>query len=322
MVCQDGSVPIRLPASFFSYTRVSSEGEAGRVWAESLPGLVADLCARWSLRIDGAPMHGANGIAVPVRQGGSAYMLKVAWLDDELRDQVAALRRWNGDGTVRLVDESVDDGALLLERLDHTRLLRTVDVQESLTVSAGLLRRLAVPALPAAGDNGGLPERDRARLIALPTTAGAASAFAETARERSARLGDPVPAATLDLGLDLAGQLATVTGDLLVNHDLHDENIVAADREPWLAIDPRVIVGVPEHGIAQLLWWRLDDMGGDDRVRHFLDLIVSVAGLDADLARAWSIVRSVDYWLWGLEAGLTIDPVRCARVLGALGPGS
>ena len=53
-----------------------------------------------------------------------------------------------------------------------------------------------------------------------------------------------------------------------------------------------------------------------------LDLIVSVAGLDADLARAWSIVRSVDYWLWGLEAGLTIDPVRCARVLGALGPGS
>jgi streptomycin 6-kinase len=320
-------VLIRLPESFFTYTRVSWEGEAGRAWAESLPELVADLCGRWSLRVDGEPMHGANGIALPVRRGVSPYVLKVAWLDDELRDQVATLRRWDGGGIVRLVDESVDDGALLLERLDHTRLLRTVDVKESLTVSAGLLRRLAVPVLPSGGGahvrgpaagEVDLPSRDRARLASLPTTAAAASAFVASARERAARLGDPVPSATLDAAVGLAGDLVALSGDVLVNHDLHDENILAADREPWLAIDPRIMVGLPEYGVAQLLWWRLDDMSGDADVRQFLDLIVTVAGLDADVARAWTIVRSVDYWLWGLDAGLTIDPVRCARVLDAL----
>jgi streptomycin 6-kinase len=197
-------------------------------------------------------------------------------------------------------------------------------VKASLPVAAVPLQRLAVPVRPpgdgelAAGEVV-LPECDRARLGGLPTTAGAAAAFAESVRERAARLGDPVPSATLDVAVGLAGDLATVAGDLLVDHDLHDENILAGDREPWLAIDPRIMLGVPEYGVAQLLWWRLDDMGGDADVRHFLDLVVSVAGLDAELARAWTIVRSVDYWVWGLDAGLTIDPVRCARVLHALG---
>jgi len=35
---------------------------------------------------------------------------------------------------------------------------------------------------------------------------------------------------------------------------------------------------------------------------------------------AWSFVRSIDYWLWGLANGLTIDPGRCQRVASALWP--
>ncbi|MEQ7126589.1 aminoglycoside phosphotransferase family protein [Actinopolymorpha sp. B11F2] len=296
---------ISLPPSFFSYTRVSREGAAGRAWAESLPALVDELCVRWSLTIDGAPMHGANGIAVPVvrRDGGAACVLKVAWLDQELRNQIVALALWDGHGMVRLLDASVEDGALLLERLDASRSLRSLPLEDSLTVAGELLRRQAVPA-PADAD--------------LPPVAGVAEAFVASAVERSAKLGDPVPSDDLTMAVGLARELATVTGDLLVNHDLHDENILAAEREPWLAIDPRVLVGVPEYGIAQLLWWRLDDMPGDKGLRDCLDLLVSTAGLDGELTWTWTLVRSVDYWLWGLENGLTIDPARCARVVETL----
>jgi energy-coupling factor transporter ATP-binding protein EcfA2 len=31
-------------------------------------------------------------------------------------------------------------------------------------------------------------------------------------------------------------------------------------------------------------------------------------------------VRSIDYWLWGLDNGLTSDPVRCQRIASALAP--
>ena len=37
--------------------------------------------------------------------------------------------------------------------------------------------------------------------------------------------------------------------------------------------------------------------------------------LNPELARNWSIVRCVDYWLWGLEHGLTEDPKRCRRII-------
>ena len=45
------------------------------------------------------------------------------------------------------------------------------------------------------------------------------------------------------------------------------------------------------------------------------DVLVDAGGLDPDRARAWAVLRAVDYWLWGLAAGFTIDPVRCARIV-------
>ena len=302
---------ISLPPTFFAHTRVAWEGAAGRAWAESLPSLVADLCGRWRLSVDGDVRHGAQGIAVPVCRGGEPYVLKVGWLDQDLRDQIVGLTLWDGRGTVRLEEVSADDGALLLERLDASRSLRTLDVHASLTVAAGLLRRLAVPV--PAGDT---------RVRSLPTTAEAARGFADSAAVRSAALGGAVPARVLDPARRLAASLADVGGDRLVDHDLHDDNVLAAEREPWLAIDPKVAVGAPEYAVAPLLWWRLDELADDADIRRCLDLVVGVAGLDPALARAWTVVRSVGYWLWGLENGLTIDPVRCARLVDALVAGA
>jgi len=31
------------------------------------------------------------------------------------------------------------------------------------------------------------------------------------------------------------------------------------------------------------------------------------------------VFRAVDYWLWGLDAGLTEDPLRCRRLVEAFG---
>jgi streptomycin 6-kinase len=86
-------------------------------------------------------------------------------------------------------------------------------------------------------------------------------------------------------------------------------------REPWLAVDPKVVSGDPEFGIAQLLWTRLEDIearGGLERAFHH---ITEAAGCDLKRARAWTLVRCVDYWLWALSAGLTEDPDRCEAIV-------
>lgn len=55
------------------------------------------------------------------------------------------------------------------------------------------------------------------------------------------------------------------------------------------------------------------------RVEWFIDaLAADAADLDRDRARRWALLRAVEYWLWGLKAGFTEDPVRCRRIVEAL----
>ena len=49
-----------------------------------------------------------------------------------------------------------------------------------------------------------------------------------------------------------------------------------------------------------------------------LAAIIHAAALEPAKTRAWTIVRAVDYWLWGLDHGFTEDPVRCHRLFDAL----
>ena len=48
----------------------------------------------------------------------------------------------------------------------------------------------------------------------------------------------------------------------LIHGDLHYENVLAADREPWLVIDPKPMSGDPHYEIAPMLWDRWDELAG------------------------------------------------------------
>jgi streptomycin 6-kinase len=282
----------------FARTTTAREGAAGRAWIAALPGVVAALCARWDLTVDGAPMHGYQGVVVPVRRGAEPGALKVSWRTAATADEAAALAAWDGQGAARLHAAAPEVGGLWMERLDTGHSLDDLPVAEALRIAGGLLRRLAIPA-PAGFRALGVMAADIART--LPA--------------RWEQFGRPMPRRTLDAARDLAAQLGPAAGRLLVNYDLHYADVLASAREPWLVVDPMVVVGDPEFGVAQLLWRRLEEQeaqGGP--ARHF-SILVEAAALDEPLARAWTLVRCVDYWLWGLSVGLTYDPARCARIL-------
>ncbi len=124
-----------------------------------------------------------------------------------------------------------------------------------------------------------------------------------------------MPQRWVEHACELAVQLGASTGNLLVNYDLHYANVLMGKREPWLVVDPKVVIGDPEFGIAQLLWCRLEDIevqGGLDR--HFR-ILVEAAIVDPVRARSWTLVRCVDYWLWAVSVGLTHDPARCEAIV-------
>jgi streptomycin 6-kinase len=296
LVGSGGCSVIEVPADFAAGI-VTLGGDAGRRWLDRLPSLVDDLCQRWHLVVDGAPMHGYLGLVVPVMRGDKQCVLKVSRLDESTAAEIAALTLWNGQGAVRLLAADPAIGALLLERLDSQRSLREVEIGRAVTIAGGLLHRLAVPAL----NN-------------LPQLTTAAAGLAETLPKRWERLNRPMPRAFLDAARDAAIQIGPSAGSLLVNYDLHYGNVLAGEREPWLAIDPKVVVGDPEYGLAQLLWTRLEEIEQAGGLSYHFSALVDQAGLDLSRARSWTLVRCVDYWLWALSVGLTEDPVRCQAI--------
>ena len=111
------------------------------------------------------------------------------------------------------------------------------------------------------------------------------------------------------------------SGRRLVHTDLHYDNILAsAVGQPWAAIDPAAAAGAPERSVAELLWTRADELPGPHAITGLLATIVDHGQLDPAKAVAWGFVRSIDYWLWGQDNGLTSDPLRCERIASALEP--
>lgn len=278
------------------------DATGGSRWLDSLPDLVESWCRRWSLSREPEPaLHGTNALVVPVRRGGHPCVLKLAWRGGDPGEETVALRAWDGRGAVRLLAADDDGTALLLERLDPHRSLSDVHPSTAAGLAGQLIRRLAVPA-----------------PVGLPGTASAASEIARAIPRHQAALGHPVPTAWADAAVDAARQLAASTASALVHTDLHGGNVLAGQREAWLAIDPKPARGDPERSVPELLWTRADEVPEATAVRGLLAVVVDAGQLNRETARAWVVARTVDYWLWGLGVGLTEDPRRCAHVLGAV----
>ena len=299
--------PVRVPARLDTLLRQHT----GASWADRLADLTAAQLRTWRLRVRGPVLHGMLALVVPVRlPGGGAAVLKMQPVDAETAGEPVALRAWDGRGAVRLLDHDPDSGALLLEALDAGRDLERVDLDTALTRVGELLGRLHAVAVPE-GVRGLGPE---------------AVDLAERA-ERLAPVSCPAGRPRLVSLASQARELAAEPGGALLHWDLHFSNVLAplpgADRETWVAIDPKPLVGHAGFDLWPCLhnrWAEAVATGDPGReARRRLELLAQVAGVERDRARAWTLVRVLQECVWHLEDGagsLPAVPVAVAEALG------
>ncbi|SNS24693.1 streptomycin 6-kinase [Actinoplanes regularis] len=296
---------VAVPQAFRDMPRWWREGSA---WLDALPQLIRAYSDRWRLTITGEMAHGSNAAVVPVARAGDPFVLRLTPPGPEVAELVAALRFWNGRGMVQLIDADVPSGVMLLERLAIDGSLHAVPVDEAIPILGRMMRRLAVPA----------PEH-------VPSTAAAVAARMPALPVEWERCGRPFPERTLRRALEIGSRLAHAEeiggrrarseSRLAVNGDLHSAQVLRGEREPWLTVDPVLMRGDIAFDLGRILWTRLDEMSDEaEIIRHFR-AAVDAAGIDRDHGRDWVVFRTVDYWLWGLTAGLTEDPRRCRRLL-------
>ncbi len=278
-------MPVEIPAEFL---KVGSRGPEWVAWLDKLPRLTRDLLDEWNLRVDGGAQYGNCALVVPVRTPeGAAAMLKVQFPHWEAETEHLALRIWDGNGAIRLLRADPRRFALLLERA-QPRDLTTVDEIEACEIVAASYKRLHVPAGPQFKRLSSVIERWSAELLALPASA-------------------PVPRRYVEQAAALARDFATdpACDGTLIHTDLHYFNVLAADREPWLVIDPKPLSGDPHYEVAPLIWNRWDEVAAARDLRFALRrrfyAIIDTAGLDEDRARDWIIVRQLLNVLWTLK---------------------
>jgi streptomycin 6-kinase len=275
-----------IPAGFLAY---AARGPEWAGFLDRLPGLLRDLVEEWQLTVDGEPAHGFCAVVVPVRTaGGRPAALKVSWPHWEAGHEHLALQHWHGSGAVQLLRADPRRFALLLERLHPEDLGDLWDV-EACEVVAGLYRRLHVPAPPQLVTLSSCARRWADALDALP---------------RDAPLPHRLVEQAVSVARDLAGDEAT--DGRLLHTDLHYANVLAGDREPWLAIDPKPLSGDPHYEVAPLLWNRWDELaaaprGVRDGLRLRFHTVVDVAGLDERRARDWVVLRMMCNAMWRLQ---------------------
>jgi streptomycin 6-kinase len=280
---------------------------SGDEWLTHLPRLVEESLAQWDLTLDGDSMHGMAALVLPVRRhDDSAAVLKVTWPHRDAQHEHLALQHWGGRGAVRLLAANPARWTMLLERLDGGRDLHEVPIDEACTVIGTLLHQLNHEALP---------QLERLSRQAVDMT----QQFGSAPPGMPRRFVDQACALLPELQADAA------IDSRMVNTDLHYGNILAAERQPWLAIDPKPLAADPAFAVTPALWnrWAEAIASGDLRahLRRRLSIICGSAGLDEERARAWSIVREVQMGLWAIEDNDGAELTKAIAIIKAMQPG-
>jgi streptomycin 6-kinase len=263
--------------------------------------LADELAADWGLKLGEPYTPGAEGHTLRAELAdGTPAVLKINYPERESEREADALLHWAGDGAVLLYEVDRELSALLVEQaFPGTSLWQVEDDEEATRIAAGVLRRLWHRA-PS--------EQHPFRVLADE-----AEGWMEQARRDWEGLGRPFEPALVDAAQSAARDLSATQPALVLCHqDFQGSNVLRAEREPWLAIDPKPIVGEPAFDVASLLRDRRWDVRASV-IRRRLDLLADELGLDRERMRGWGIVHAL-YWGIG-PLKLEEDMVECARIL-------
>jgi streptomycin 6-kinase len=266
------------------------------VWLERVPELVAECIEEWKLELGEPYEAGAAGYAVRAAlTDGTPAVLKVIYPHREAEHEADALERLAGNGAVQLLARDDARSAMLLERCEPGTALAENGGEKALDVLVELLPRHWVRA--------GEPFR---------TLAEEAAWWIDDLPEHWEQSGRAIERRLVDTAVDALRLLSESQGEqVLLNQDLHGDNVLAAEREPWLVIDPKPLVGEREFAVAPIV--RSFELGSSKAdVLYRLDRLTSELGLDRERARGWTIGQTM---AWAFDSDYSETHLETVRWL-------
>lgn len=307
---------MNLPFDFIQ-TLQSTFGEDGKQFIENLPSLIAEASNRWGLsNIEPVPNLSFNFVAFANQkpsptvsgQGEANVILKIGVPSEELISEIAALRRFNGDGACRLLDSDEKWGFLLLERLRPGRMLSELqDDDERTHIAADVMSKLwrKIPA----GD-GGLS----GQFMKL-------SDWFDGLKKIRPHFGGstgPFPKELLERVESFLPELFADKDVKLLHGDFHHFNILSSERG-WLVIDPKGVIGPEGYEVGPLMInpWNSISYGNNFKIKteRRLDILSKRLSWEREKIINWAIAHAVLSAWWSFEDNMDEGyALQCARI--------
>lgn len=288
-----------LPAEF-QRTITDVFGVDGERWLENFPALLDRLAKQWSLRLLPPYNLSYNYVAPAIRADGTPVVLKVGVPNVELISEMTALRHYNGRGMVRLLESDEDAGAMLLERITPgVPLAETKDDEMATRIAADVMKRLIIPAPPD-------PDHK------LRTAGGWLNGLKRLRHTFNGSTG-PFPTRAVEQAEQAAAEILASSGPpMLLHGDLHHWNILTSDREGWLALDPKGVVGEAEMEICQWMVnernWQAGPAALREQAERRIAIFHEMLGWDRQRMRMHTLVRGVLSAWWTYEDHKHVEP--------------
>lgn len=272
-------------------------GDSGRAWVDRLPATIAAYAERWSLTVQPAfPNLSYNYVAPAARADGSPAVLKIGVAsDDEFGSEIEALRVFDGQGMVRLLEADPDQAVMLLERVTPgTPLTSVTDDAEATLIAARLMRGFWPPIAPPGHPAG----------HAFPSVADWGRGFDRLRAGFDGGSG-PIPTRLAAKAERLLRELLqSAPPPVLLHGDLHHDNILAGPDGAWTVIDPKGVTGEPAYELAAFLrnpGTLIADPRARQKIERRIAIFAEVLVIDPDRIRRWAMVHTVLSAWWVIE---------------------
>jgi streptomycin 6-kinase len=264
-------------------------------WLDDLPQLVAGLEQDWSIAV-GRPYQDATEafVAEATLHDGTDAVVKVLIprTGNAARDEIAVLRRTNGEGCVQLLRDDEPRGALLLERLGRSLYELALPLAQRLEILCSTALRVWRPAADAG----------------LPTGAEKGHRLIDFIERTWEELERPCSERSVEYALECANRRIAAHEDeraVLVHGDVHQWNALESS-EGFKLVDPDGLLAEPAYDLGILM--REDPrelLDGDpwERARWLAER----TGLDPVAIWEWGVVERVSTGL--LCTSVDLQPV-------------
>ncbi len=268
--------------------------DGGAEWLNAMPTLLADCEKKWNIQVQPPYPLSINYVAPVIRADGSPAVIKVNIpLGHEAQDEINALRFYNGHGAVRLLESDDARRVFLMEMAYPGQVLKDLpDDEEATRIAARVMRKLFRPATPEiAASNMKVEEWARGLVKLCQTFAGGTGPFHQRA---------------VEMAESIFAELLPDQHERVVLHgDMHHLNVLSSDRDGWLAIDPKGVIGEPEYEVGALIrnpmpqvitWVNLDQFQ-----QRRIAILCEELGFDRQRVLRWSYAQVVLSAWWSYE---------------------